>query len=213
MESHLDKQIQKYQSALRSRKYIYELNRSIHTTIPSAESLTEYYQSHPELADYTIDKELPRMKYTVWTREGTKLIHPSDISAYYNEEQQTADVWHNDFLLWRSANQSILGDVISAMTSPKGLVRPQLKAATFVKDVSVTMDFKCIDPHVRVECFLNISLPDSKGQSLLLAGALVMAYFCPSRNKFNAGVTKVFPCKSLTQEEVDRAAASILVSG
>jgi len=205
MESDLRKQIHQYQLALRSRKFLSKLNKRIRTEIPSAESTTEYYRARPELGEYTMKKELQRIKYTVWTREGKKLTDSSDIFAYYKE---TAG--ENDDLLWRCANQSILGDITMAMVSPDSLIRPQLNAGTCVDEVSMVIDYRCINPHVRVECFLNICIPDSKGQRLSLAGALVMVYFCPSRQEIRAHVTNIFPCHSLTHDEVDRAVAEIL---
>lgn len=207
-EGEIRKQIRAYERELTSSDYVSKLNESIRNTIPSAKSLIDYYESRPKLTEYTLTTELSRMEYTVWTAEGKKLTSPSEILSYHTEV--AAESRNNDDLLWRCANQSILGDVIAALTSEDGLIRPQLQAGTFADDVSIVVDLGCSNPYVRAECFLNVSIPDKNGERVQLAGALVSVYLCPSRQEFHANLSQVFPCKALSHNQVNRVAKGIL---
>lgn len=205
----LRKQVRNYERELRSRDFISDLNETVRNKISSAESLISYYQSRPEMTEYTLSIELPRMDYTVWTKTGEKLTTTSSILSY---QKKTADQESNDNdLLWRCSNQSILGDVIAALMSQEGLIRPQVQAGTCTDDVSMVIDFGCAEPYLRAECFLNVSIPDNSlhGESCRLAGALVTAYFCPSRQEFHARVTQIFPCKAMTENQLNRIVKEI----
>ena len=212
-------QIRKYEADLRSEFYVTELSKFMEESLPSSEELIAYYESRPELEEFTIEKELTRMSYTVYTHEGKKLTEASEVEEYYhstnpkNNSQDTATTnptpTTNNQILWRSANQSLLGDLVVGLTSRTGLIRPHLEAATFVSDLSMIVDFARDQPYAQAECFLNLSVPGLEGQRLSLAGVLVVVYFCPSNQKFKAKISHVFPSAPLTEEEVNGAARAL----
>jgi len=203
IELDMRNEIRNYARTLQAPEYKSTLNNTIQLQLPSAKSLTEYYESHPELTEYTMKKELSRMDYTVHTKDGKRITKPSQIQAYQKEINGKND------LLWRCSNQSILGDVVAALTSSNGLIRPQMEAGTCVDYISLVVDFRNKEPFVRVECFMNVSIPCNTEIRLALAGVLVMVYFCPGQQKFLGQVTRVFPCPSLTENQVNAAAESL----
>ena len=162
-------QIRNYEDCIRSETFINDLNHCLHRSLPSATTMIQYYQNKSELQQYTMEKELRRMNYTVWTHTGKKLTTPKDITEYYYESMDnttTAAGTQNQNLLWRAANQSMLGDVICCLTSPTGLIRPQINGGTFVNDCSITIDMSTVDqPFVQAECFLNVSIPTTTNTS------------------------------------------------
>jgi hypothetical protein len=210
-ETNFQEQIRRYESDVRSSVFVSEMNKMVDASIPSSEELKAYYLSRPELTEYTIQKELHRMAYTVFTHEGKKLTVPADIEAYqateyFRSQDGTTD---NNEILWRSANQSLLGDIIVALTPRMGLIRPHLEAATFVNDLTMVLDFATDDTYASAECFLNLSIPGSEGERLSLAGVLVQVYFCPGNQKFRARISHVFPSATLCAAQVNGAARAL----
>jgi len=186
------------------------LNEAINGLLPSTKAVIEYYEARPALAKYTITKELGRIKYTVFTHDDRILTDPTDITLYYKEHHQQSEN-NNDDLLWRCSNQSLLADVIAALTSIEGLIRPQLYAAVAVDYISIVMNFKT--KRIHAECFLKVSIPCNGGEEddrISLAGALVTVKFCPNENEFSANVDRIITCDELTSTEVDNATKAIL---
>mmetsp|Transcript_110457 Transcript_110457/g.165304 ORF Transcript_110457/g.165304 Transcript_110457/m.165304 type:complete len:331 (-) Transcript_110457:88-1080(-) len=212
-EVNYQEQIRRYESDVRSTLFITEMNKLVEESLPSPEELRAYYESRPELTEYTIKKELHRMAYTVFTHDGKKLTDPAEIEAYQATEhfpyQEGADSADSNEILWRAANQSLLGDIIVALTSRTGLIRPQLEAATFVNDLTMVLDFARDQPFAQAECFMNLSIPGSEGERLSLAGVLVNVYFCPESEKFKARISHVFPSATLCAAQVNGAARSL----
>jgi hypothetical protein len=89
-------------SDVRSSIFVSEMNKMVDDSIPSSEELKAYYESRPELTEYTIQKELHRMAYTVFTHKGKKLTVLADIEAYQGIEyfrNQDGTTDNNDFFL------------------------------------------------------------------------------------------------------------------
>eukprot|EP00980_Cylindrotheca_fusiformis_P031154 scaffold25913_cov132-Cylindrotheca_fusiformis.AAC.1 len=149
------------------------------------------------------------MDYTLITpRDMALLTSPSDIREYVQNESPEEAKKHE--LLYRSANQSIFADVIIALTSFDGLVRPQLCAGTFVDKCSVIIDLSASPcGHVRAQCYLNISIPDCQGNRLSMASVLVSTVFQPSTEQLRAGILHLLPLPYLTNEEANGAAKSL----
>jgi hypothetical protein len=209
IEKNFREQIRSYERALHSvLSSQAEANATIQSHLPPANELTAYYQSRPEMKELTLEKDLHRLQYTLYTHEGKKITEADQILDYEmeNRSQATSDTHE---MVWRAANQSLFGDVISCLTSEMGLVRPQLSSATFVDDCSIVIDLANDEPHVRAECFLNVSIPSADGERLSMAGVLVSVYFCPIRSDFRARVLHISPSPPLTEDEVQGATKSL----
>lgn len=205
------KEIRSFEHSLRSKgadRFLQRLNVAIQSL--SAEEFLKYCQEQPELKELTLKRELTRMSYTLYATDGTKLTDPAEIANYIENESSTEQS-HEHELLYRASNQSIFADVIVALTSFDGLIRPQLSAGTFVNDSSLILDLSSSEPHVRGECFLNVSIPDGHSDQLSMAGALVEVCLCPSRNEFKAKVLYLSPCgdELLSEQQVRDAAKSM----
>lgn len=140
------------------------LHQKFHNNEAALRDLTAYYQSKPTLYDYTLQKELPRMKYRVVMRrsaseksivtlEDTEEIRSVFLSnrQKYQQQQPFID------LLWRAANQSLLADALSILTSPTGIVRPQYFATAVAHQVSFLVDL--VQGFINCHATLNVSIP------------------------------------------------------
>lgn len=202
-------QIRAFEKDLQSTAFLTKLNTTIAHRMSSCKESTEYYQSNPNLKEYTLQTELDRIPYTVITPDGKReLTKPDDIRKYV-ETEETKEEKEKHSLLYRAANQSIFADVIVALTCSDGLVRPQLHAGTFVDKCSITIDLSKEDPHVRATCFVNVSIPDAEGLRLSMASVLVSIFYCPSKEQLRSGIMHLLPHNALTDEEVSGAAKSL----
>eukprot|EP00934_Nitzschia_sp_Nitz4_P007657 Nitzschia sp. Nitz4//scaffold26_size159584//67014//68099//NITZ4_002488-RA/size159584-processed-gene-0.71-mRNA-1//-1//CDS//3329545073//7647//frame0 len=198
-------EIRSFQQTLADPAFVSELNQLVASKLTSARELTLYYQERPELRDFTLETELPRMQYTVFTHDGIKLTEPTEIISYASSTvSQPSDI------LWRAANQSILGDVLTCLTTPTALVRPQFLTATFIDDITMTVDFGRNAPHVTAECYSTLSIPDGEGNRLVLAGVLLAVYYCPSLDRMEARVIHISPADPLTPAQLETAVDSLL---
>jgi len=140
------------------------LHQKFHNNDTALRDLTAYYQSKPTLYEYTLQKELPRMKYRVVMRrsaseksivtlEDTEEIRNVFLSnrQKYQQQQPFVD------LLWRAANQSLLADALSILTSPTGIVRPQYFATAVAHQVSFLVDL--VQGFINCHATLNVSIP------------------------------------------------------
>jgi hypothetical protein len=205
--TNLREEIRSYEKALRSESFLKEVDSSIQNQMSSADDLIDYYRSRPELKEYTLEKELHRMKYTLYTHDGKKITEADQIATYAKETQGNS-IPESYELLWRAANQSIFGDLITSLTSEAGMVRPQIGTATFVNDCSIVIDLGRDKPNLRAECFLNLSIPGAEGERLSMGGVLVAVYFCPDLHLFKAKVLHVSPSPRLSEDQVNGAAES-----
>ena len=73
----------------------------------SFEEVDRYAMCHPELAKYTIEQELPRMEYIVVSPAGERLTTAVAIRELF--ERGGDATAGKAALLWRLANQSLLG--------------------------------------------------------------------------------------------------------
>jgi hypothetical protein len=217
--------IRNFESSLQDPQFMNTLNEEIiPAKLSSCQEMIQYYRSRPELYDYTLTKELSRMKYTVFTEGGQKLTDISAILEYaaaQQQEQQQSQVSSDNDLLWRAANQSIFGDVITSLTCDQGLLRPLFHTASSVNDLTLTIDFGRDAPHITAECFAHVILPgtydeskandanDQSQEKLELAGALIGVYFCPKKNRMEAKILHISPAPSLTNDQVKGIAETL----
>jgi hypothetical protein len=92
-----------------------------------ADRILEYYRTRPELKDFTLKSELPRMNYEVIfidekTGKDVKLVSTDDIRSYFTSLEQVdtedniiTDDEEVDIIL-RAANQSLLADPMAMLT-------------------------------------------------------------------------------------------------
>jgi len=202
-------QIRCFESDLHSDTFLEKLNSTIAIRMSSSKEVTDYYQSSPDLKDYTLDTELDRIPYRLLTSDGSRELTKSDDIRKYVQDEETEEEEVAHSLLYRAANQSIFADAIVALTSFDGLVRPQLNTGTFVDKCSITIDLHKKDPHVRATCFVNVSIPDYEGNRLSMASVLVSIYFCPSKQELRSGILHLLPLPELKDEQVFGAARSL----
>lgn len=92
-----------------------------------ADRILEYYRTRPELKDFTLKSELPRMNYEAIfidekTGKDVKLVSTDDIRSYFTSLEQVdaedniiTDDEEVDIIL-RAANQSLLADPMAMLT-------------------------------------------------------------------------------------------------
>mmetsp|Transcript_70092 Transcript_70092/g.217713 ORF Transcript_70092/g.217713 Transcript_70092/m.217713 type:complete len:437 (-) Transcript_70092:34-1344(-) len=82
------------------------------------QQVLEYYASRPELAQYTLERELPRMAYRVIPKEGGEpLASPTDITALYASDVARRELGEDrgPEVLWRMANQSLFAGALQSV--------------------------------------------------------------------------------------------------
>jgi hypothetical protein len=87
-----------------------------------ADDMIDYYKSRPELKEFTLKSELPRMNYEVLIVDeesggDNKLVTTDEIRAYFSalEEKEESLDEEVDIIL-RAANQSLLADPLAMLT-------------------------------------------------------------------------------------------------
>ena len=168
--------IRDFERTLRDPLFLHRLNEEmIPEKLSSCQEMIQYYKQRPELYTYTLTKELSRMNYTVVTEGGQRLTDEVTIREYaamqrqsQPPEEEEASPPINDalsLLLWKAANQSLFGDIITSLTreTNDGLIRPLFHTATLVNDISMTIDFGRDHPHITAECYLQVILPGGGG--------------------------------------------------
>ena len=180
-----------------------------------ADRMLEYYRSRPELHDFTLKSELPRMDYEVVfvdeiTGKDTRLISKGDIRSYFASlEKFDADDDEVDIIL-RAANQSLLADPLAMLTSEGDgkLVHSGSFHSTLIATVcSFKLDLRQKGQRrVKVQCELAICVPsgsdgtkngaevsqekgsdDNASATLELARANLVIQFSPSPTSTPSG--------------------------
>jgi hypothetical protein len=180
-----------------------------------ADRILEYYRSRPELKDFTIKSELPRMDYEVvfvdeMTGKDMKLVSTEDIRSYFASlEKIDTDDDEVDIIL-RAANQSLLADPLSMLTCEGDgkLVHSGSFHSTLIATVcSFKLDLRRKGQRrVKVQCELAICVPsgsdgttdgaevsqetggdDKASATLVLARANLVIQFSPSPTSTPSG--------------------------
>jgi hypothetical protein len=131
-----------------------------------AEEILEYYRDRPGLAAYTVDKELSRMEYVVTIPQSSRTLLPT---STITDKDQIANLLRQQkytqgplSMLVRSANQSILADLLQVCTGHDRLVRPQYMASAMAQACRFHLDFA--SERLHVEAHLSLSIPTSSGR-------------------------------------------------
>jgi hypothetical protein len=143
----------------------------------TALQLCHYYHARPQLREYTIDTEVPRMDYQIIISDEMILTNPVEIQEYFIEHP--VDNLVDDMLL-RSANQSLLADILPLITGPDNIVRMQYMASSHAKKVRFVLDLRDMRS-LHVDCTMIISIPSGLKEppKLDLASLRLMIEFSP----------------------------------
>ena len=136
-----------------------------------ADDMLDYYRSRPELKEFTLKSELPRMDYQILivdkeTGKDVKLSSTDEIRSYFAslEEEDSEDDEVN--IILRAANQSLLADPLAMLTSAEGdmLVHSGSFHSTVISTAcSFKLDLRREgERRVKVQCELAICVPSGK---------------------------------------------------
>ena len=134
-----------------------------------ADDMIEYYKSRPELKEFTLKSELPRMNYEVLVfdeknGEDNKLVSTDDIRAYFSSlEDQEEAIDEEIEIIMRAANQSLLADPLAMLTGEGDgkLVHFGSFHSTLIATVcSFQLDLRREgERRVKVSCELAVCIP------------------------------------------------------
>ena len=205
-------EIRALEANLHDPSFLQRLNFIIVSQLPTAAQLMQYYnfadaKNVQNLKQYTLQKELPRLHYTVHTRQGRTLTRQAAIVAYDQAESKNNNDNEMHDLLLAVANQGLFSDVLAALTGPQALVRPQLHVAC--RADAALLDIDLASNIVTAQCWVHVSLPTANGR-LDLARVLVGVKFCPTEQVYQAKVGCIrHRNRRLTQQEVMHAAETL----
>jgi len=165
------------------------LNAELNTSENAAE-LVHYYLSRPNLLEYTVETELPRMDYLVLVASD-QFVDKDDIRLYVESTEDQRD--DTETLLWRAANQSLLADLIAALTGDDRLIRPSMMITAVAETCKFELDLQGSGGDggshrsINAICDLVLSIPSGSDDSPMLALGTVRARirFVPEANEID----------------------------
>jgi hypothetical protein len=174
--------------------YVSSLNRMLssinavlefeYNTLEKAYELVEYYSSRPQLAQYTITKELQRMSYQVILPHGHVETDKDQIIA--------KNLLPGQSLVSRAANQSLLADLLHVITGHDLIVRPQYLAICVASWCQFTIHLGDEGQDlVQCQAKLNLSFPTEQGDRLDVAAVHVAVVFAPGQPMVEYKVRKI----------------------
>lgn len=193
-----------YVASLHDAGFLTRLHRKLqlHQQTAAAGDLREYYAARPGLRKYTLGVELDRMDYELILGNGKRTTDKDVIRGYFGadgdgdgEGMHYAEgdevVATTEELLVRSANQSLLADMLVALTGPEeningvgngwgdagsaGLILsgPTLCMTSVAESCRFTLDLQ--SGQVEAACLLAISVPFHASDAAAADGRLVLA--------------------------------------
>jgi len=139
-----------------------------------ADDMLEYYRSRPELKEFTLKSELPRMDYSVMavdveTGENIKLVETEEIRAYFAAFDEAARDDEEIDMILRASNQSLLADPLAMLTGEGAgkLVHSGSFHSTVISTAcSLKLDLRREgERRVKIECELAICVPSGMDDS------------------------------------------------
>ncbi|KAL7580921.1 hypothetical protein ACA910_005740 [Epithemia clementina (nom. ined.)] len=179
-----------------------------------AQGLLQYYQERPQLLDYTLEKELPRMKYYWIDSKSGEFIQDDKarIAVLLLEASLSDNPVHQ--ILARCANQSLLADLLQFLTSTAStdsaneteadsnasLIRQQFHMAVHTCQVDITI--MPSNGTVLVKAVLDLNLPHPVHNFVPIAQVHVSAQFSPMQSPplFHYHVESVQVCFDLRDQ-------------
>jgi hypothetical protein len=175
----LERELEEYIASIPDS--IAQVNRRLSTqynTREKAIELQHYYASRPQLLQYTLEKEFPRMEYTLRLQKNGPLLKDKTIMA------QVLPQHDSHSLCGRCANQSLLVDVLQAMSSETGIQRTAVLPSRFMASSIATSCHFTIDlpaSTVHVHALFQISLPlPTAGRWILGQLPATIDFYCPN---------------------------------
>lgn len=175
----------------------------------TADNMIEYYQSRPELKDFTLKSELPRLDYKVLavdkeTGKDVKLTSTDEIRSYFASLDDASTNDEEVEIIIRAANQSLLADPLAMLTGEGDgqLVHSgSFHSTVIAKECSFKLDLRREgERRIKVECELAIMVPSGKEEpnenegkeekcsaTLELARANIIIQFSPSPTSTPSG--------------------------
>ena len=143
-----------------------------------AQDLVEYYQARPELVDYTLTKELPRMEYT-WMGD-EYFPQPIDNNDKTQLHALLQDLARAGSLIPRCANQSLLADLLQLLSQDEqdALIRRKFHIAAQTEHVQFIMTS---GESLLVKARLGLVLPHPAKGMVPLATMDVSCQFGPHK--------------------------------
>eukprot|EP00931_Biecheleriopsis_adriatica_P037896 TRINITY_DN21736_c0_g1_i1.p1 TRINITY_DN21736_c0_g1~~TRINITY_DN21736_c0_g1_i1.p1 ORF type:complete len:426 (+),score=110.33 TRINITY_DN21736_c0_g1_i1:68-1279(+) len=180
------------------------------------QEMFQYYLSRPELSQYTLETELPRMSYTVVPRQGSAsaVSSTAEIQALYAEDAKLRERGEDrgPEVLWRMANQSVFAGALEAVH--KHVVVPHddggalcLSATTEGAEFRVDLE----QSSLCAKCDLSLGTIASSGGRLRLASVSLVVDASVSRDgqrclKLSQAVGELRPEVVFDEQLVDAAA-------
>eukprot|EP00804_Cyclotella_cryptica_P004810 CCRYP_004903-RA/>CCRYP_004903-RA protein AED:0.16 eAED:0.16 QI:0/-1/0/1/-1/1/1/0/761 len=134
-----------------------------------ADEMIDYYRSRPELKEFTLKSELPRMDYEVLvvddeTGKDVKLVSTDDIRSYFSSLEEKNQLIDEEVeIILRAANQSLLADPLAMLTGEGDgkLVHSGSFHSTLIATVcSFQLDLRREgERRVKINCELAICVP------------------------------------------------------
>eukprot|EP00522_Entomoneis_paludosa_P007422 CAMPEP_0172454792 /NCGR_PEP_ID=MMETSP1065-20121228/11676_1 /TAXON_ID=265537 /ORGANISM="Amphiprora paludosa, Strain CCMP125" /LENGTH=634 /DNA_ID=CAMNT_0013207181 /DNA_START=58 /DNA_END=1962 /DNA_ORIENTATION=+ len=141
-----------------------------------ARGLLRYYEERPNLLEYTLDKELPRMDY-IWIdpETGEFIQDKTRIAGKFIEASRQEE----SYILPRCANQSLLADLLQFLTAgdDNALIRRQHHMAVNTRKVSIVV--MPSNGTVLAKANLELSLPHPSQGLVNIATVHVSCQFSP----------------------------------
>ncbi len=145
-----------------------------------ADDMIEYYRSRPELKEFTLKSELPRMDYEVLlldqqTNETLKLTNTDEIRSYF-ASLEDGNMDEEVELLIRASNQSLLADPLAMLTGEgegKLVHSGSFHSTVIATECSFKLDLRHEGQRrVKVHCELAICVPSGADNAAGYEGTL-----------------------------------------
>jgi hypothetical protein len=173
-EQEMYKDLTEYLELLSNRRTIVRavnesLDMEFNASPTVADEMIEYYRSRPELMEFTLKSELPRMDYEVLVTddengEDIKLKTTDDIRAYFSSLKGNKQGIDEEVdIILRAANQSLLADPLAMLTGEgdgKLVHSGSFHSTLIATDCSFKLDLRIKgERRVKINCELAICVP------------------------------------------------------
>ena len=168
-----------------------------------------YACAHPELAKYTLVQELPRMEYSVVSPAGERLTTAVTIRELF--ERGGDATAGKALLLWRLANQSLLGDLLVPL---RQWMDVELGIAVHARTCRFTLDLRPSHLEVHARAGLSLRTMAAGDEPLELATSEATVRVSMAERCVQQRVDKPMLCKCVVfEEQLEEVAAALAESG
>jgi hypothetical protein len=200
MPSRLEVELSDYITSLSYQHHINGMSTILaaeYNTVEKAVELNTYYSSRPALLQYTVEKEVARMDYTVVYQgdvaattinqngdsddDGRAAVRHLLVTAAADANAAEYDDEENNAIAicTRCANQSLLADLLQALTGNDRMIRPQYMATAIAIACRFHVDLDAAV--VQAMATLRLSLPLAHGKRWEVADLQVLVVYEPGQ--------------------------------